>query len=207
MRLSPPKACLVKLEDDGKKKVPVTAEEYDHSPKYLPKKIAYCDIGSDQYCFSFRIDIPKRETIGGGGPNSKTGIDNRSSEIDPDAYQEMAESLFGIYSNGKLILNKNNAIILQIASFNREEHPSFYRRWISIYDKATKVARQSHVTQQELLEVDYYKNNKTDSNEKYGTPEQCFVNSHLKIIFESDEAQALLDDVNQTKQKPADKAA
>jgi hypothetical protein len=57
---------LVKLEDDGKKKVPVTAEEYDHSPKYLPKKIAYCDIGSDQYCFSFRIDIPKRETIGGG---------------------------------------------------------------------------------------------------------------------------------------------
>ncbi len=198
---------LVRLEDDGKKKVPVTAEEYRHVKEFLPKKIAFCDIGSDNYCFSFRINIPKREISGSGGPNSKAGIDNRSSEIDPDAYQEMAEALFGIYSNGKLILNKNNATILQMASFNREEHPSFYSRWISIYEKATKIARQSHVTQQELLEVDYYKSKKTDSNEKYGTPEQCFVNSHLRIVFESDEALALLNDVNQTKQTPADKAA
>lgn len=189
---------LIKIENN--KKIPIDEDEYEHSTKFLPKKYASCDIGADNYQFSFRIGIPKREICRGGGPNSKTGVDNRSAEIDFDAYQEMEKALFGIYSNGRLVLNKSNPTIFQMASFNREEFPSLYTRWMIIYEKAMKVARSAHVALQDLVEIEFCKTNRIDAESKYGNADQFFVNSHLKIIFENDEAQQLLNDVNKTKQ-------
>jgi hypothetical protein len=187
---------LVNVDSAGKK-VTVKPEEYKHIPSFLPKKNNYCDIGSDHFTFSFRVNIPKRD-VRGGGPHSTSGMDNQSSEIDPDAYQDMEECLFGIYTNGRLILNKSNMTIRQMASFNRDEHPSLYRRWQKIYELATKVARIAQIANREVVEVDFYKNNKSDSFAKWNNPEYFFVNSHLRIVFEGDEAQSLLRDVSAT---------
>ncbi|RTK95537.1 MAG: hypothetical protein EKK64_06860 [Neisseriaceae bacterium] len=191
---------LIKEEKDGKKRQ-IKEDEYQHRPSFLPKKSIYCDIDSNRYRFAFKVNIPKREYGGGGGPASKTGMDNNSSEIDYDAYQEMEPNLYGIYSNGRLILNKNNSTIIQLASFAREAHPALYRRWNNLYEKATKVARQAQISSQKILEVSFYKNCRNEFEQMYGNAEAYYVNSHLGIIFDSEEAQKLIKDVDEIRKR------
>jgi hypothetical protein len=189
---------LIRIDENGKKSL-ISVDEYKHLKQYLPKKNYHCDIGVDKYNFTFRVLIPKRPG-GHGGPNSEKGMENRTSEIDHEAYQEFEPDLFGVYSNGRLVLNKNNTTILQMASFNYDMHPSLYRKWLSIYEKATKVARRAHILHQEYLEIDFNKTKKEEGQNKFGSSEQLNANSHLMAVFESEEALSLLNDVKKINQ-------
>lgn len=187
---------LVKKENG--KMIQVSEKEYEHQPWFLPKKCCYCCIGSDKYSFTFRVAIPKRSFGGGGGKSSQVGQDKKTNNETLDVYQELASGLWGMYSNSRLLLNKKQPLIRDIASFNREKHPSLYKRWKEAYAKASKIAIGAHAHASHA-EIDYAKKVRMEFDEQFGAPESWFINTHLDVFFRSDEIQNLLADVRKTK--------
>lgn len=195
---------LMKINSDGTKSL-ISPEEYKHTKDFSPKNRTYCDTASgNKYRFTFDINIPTREiTVSSGGRRIAMSVNNDYLDIDEEIYQSFEESLIGIYNNGKLILNKNNSVIIQMATFDMHQHSALYNRWLAIYENAKKIARKAHIKHQESLEIDFRRVQKDHLEKKYGTAEKFFVNSHLEIFFESAEALSLLNDVSCIRRKAA----
>lgn len=181
---------LIKIENG--KKSPITAEQYSHEShpngdKCIPKKHNYCDVGSARYQFTFYVDTPFRTANSVKRPQ-KGKSDKIGDNMSDENYAIFGPGLYGVYDKGILKLNKENAVIREMASFNPSEHPALWKKWLEIYTEASRMAR---IGDSDLANIDirgFIKKIEPDFVKSFDSPERWFVNNYLKVFFESKEA-------------------
>lgn len=193
---------LSKFNDEtGQYDIVISTEDYRHDKSCAPEKYIFVSKGPNRYKLSCYVDIPERQREKGtsnGGPTSPAGIQKRQEEETSDNYQPMGYAeLFGRFERGILQLNTDNPTINLLTQFNHLERKDLYRRFVELYEEATRTAGQASEDLTYISET-HYKNSCTkDMEERFGKSYDFLINTYLAIVFRSERAERLKSDLKQ----------
>jgi hypothetical protein len=188
---------LSKFDEDNNL-IPVTAEEYQHTQDFVPKKDCYVIVESEKYRVSVACTIPKRMYKGGRTGFNTLSLDNNDGSYTTKGYIHCHPKVFGQYivASDTLHINVNNPLIYKIISKDKNQYPWLLKDWTDLYLKLAKLARE--VTHTCLSEINVTL--LTENSEKYEQLHEIYedaknyyLNKHLELFFTySSDAQQLL---------------
>jgi len=177
---------ICKKLDNGDLKELDDETEYEHTPRFLPKRSHFCYIRGQKTWLSIRAEIPLRPYGNGGGRCSLAGMDKSSLKETTDFYKELPEGLIGQLINGELYINCNNVKLKDIIRIQKEIHYDLYSKWVKIYQTAKGIAEKS-LGNFGSVEVEFKRSNKQEMYDLYGNEQDWYINTYLEQYFDSAE--------------------